>query len=285
MPTPILDAHLHFWDPDQLSYPWLEGALNRPFLPEHYLQATTGLGVEQAVFVECGCALDDRRRESDWMRSLVRDYSWIQGIVAGAPFETPAALPAYLDGLMQRGDGLIKGVRHTLPAGFDPDPAFISSIRRLAAYDLSFDLNAPQDVALSLAQACPEVTFILDHAGYPEIAQRRWEPWAGRVQALARCDNVHCKLSGLVTRAQPGRWTPADLRPYVRHVLAVFGVERALFGSDWPIVTRQSTPARWVDALHEILDEWLTPAEMRRIFSENARAVYRIENQRLKIKD
>ena len=94
--------------------------------------------------------------------------------------------------------------------------------------------HAQLPACTALARACPETTFVLDHAGKPYIRGGVLDPWRQNLAALARLPNVVCKLSGLVTEAEPATWTPAALRPYVEHLLSCFGPGRLLFGSDWP---------------------------------------------------
>lgn len=173
---------------------------------------------------------------------------------------------------------LLVGVRHQ--AQDEPDPGWLlrrdvmRGIAAAGAAGLVYDLlvRPPQaDAALDLARRLPEVSFVLDHAGKPDIAHGVWEPWATWITALAALPNVAVKLSGLVTEAAPG-WTPADVLPYARHVLDVFGPDRVMFGSDWPVCTLAASYAQ-VLALAE---EAVPAGDRNAVFGGTARRVYGI---------
>jgi len=128
---------------------------------------------------------------------------------------------------------------------------------------------------IALVDRCPDTRFVLDHLGKPEIRARRQEPWASEVAELALRPNVACKLSGLTTEADRHRWVVDDLRPYVEHALSVFGAERILYGSDWPVVDLAGGLRRWLTAVEKLLDP--LPARARTaIFGDNAERIYEI---------
>src|SRR5262249_47504004 len=129
--------------------------------------------------------------------------------------------------------------------------------------------------AIALVKACPNTRFVLDHAAKPGIASAELDPWRADIERIAALPNVVCKLSGLVTEADPARWTVEALRPYVDHVLACFEVERVFLGSDWPVIKTASSYARWVDAARALVDP-LPPSERRAVFMDNARRTYRL---------
>jgi predicted TIM-barrel fold metal-dependent hydrolase len=161
-----------------------------------------------------------------------------------------------LDALSKR--PLVVGVRQVLQgeASFDP---YIPKIARAGELGLVFDACVTQEQLprlTRLVQACPETTIVLDHLGKPHSPQ----PWGDDLARLAELPNVRCKLSGMEAELGP-EWTEADVRPYLEHALAVFGAERCLYGSDWPL-TRDH--ARWRTAVSNIAPGTL----------DNARAVY-----------
>ena len=124
-------------------------------------------------------------------------------------------------------------------------------------------------------RACPDVRFVLDHGGNPDIAGKKLEPWASNIAAIAKLPNVTCKLSGLVTNADKERWTVADLAPTVDHLLTAFGPTRLMFGGDWPVVLLASPYQRWADAARELL-AMVAPTDRQRVLHDNAVAVYRL---------
>src|SRR5690606_33950776 len=106
---------------------------------------------------------------------------------------------------------------------------------------------------IRLVRQCPDVSFVLDHIGKPDIKAGSLDPWRGELRELAAMKNVWCKLSGLATEADHAGWTPADLRPYLDHVVACFGFGRVMFGGDWPVSTQATDFPRWVATLDEAL--------------------------------
>jgi L-fuconolactonase len=157
-------------------------------------------------------------------------------------------------------------------------PEFIAGVRQLAAAGLSFDIcgKHPQMPAIvELVRQCPDVSFILDHAGKPGIRTGLLDPWREHLRQLAALPNVVCKFSGLVTEADHQHWTPAQLQPYVTHLLETFGPSRLLFGGDWPVAKLATGYRRWLDVARHFVAH-LSPAEQTAIFHDNAARIYRL---------
>lgn len=280
---PIVDTHLHLWDPQQLSYPWLAGVplLNRAYLLDDYRAACGAVAVEKLVFLQCECDPTQYVAEVDWVSGLAAGDRRIQGIVPWAPLEKGAAVAPELARLAK--NPLIKGIRRIIQ--FEPDPGFclrpgfVEGVRLLADFNLHFEICIKGDEqfrnVLALVAGCPQTRFILNHIGKPFIKERIVEPWAAMLGELAAMPNTVCKMSGLVTEADFGHWKRDDLRPYIDRVIACFGFERTLFGGDWPVAVQASTYPRWVGTL-----EWAlagaAPAQIRRVFRSNATEFYRL---------
>ena len=149
-------------------------------------------------------------------------------------------------------DTLVKGIRRLIQGenvDFCIQPNFINGVKTLARYGLSFDICIfhPQLAnAIRLVEQCPNIQFILDHIGKPDIKNQLFEPWKQEIKTLADFPNVYCKISGLVTEADHENWTAADLQPYIEHVIECFGFDRVIYGSDWPVSTLASDYPRWV---------------------------------------
>ncbi len=280
---PIVDTHLHVWDPGLLPYPWLASAptLNKQFLLADYDQACRPYTVEKMVFVQCEVDFGRYRDEVDWVSRLAERDGRIAGIVAWVPLEKGLAAEAEVGALAA--NKLLKGIRRIIQ--FEPDdgfclrPDFVKGVRLLAKYGLTFDIcvkgAAQTENVINLVRQCPEVTFILDHIGKPMIARREMEPWKSHIQTLASMPNVFCKISGLVVEADCKNWTVDDLRPYLDHVLERFGVNRVMFGGDWPVVLNAATLRRWIDVLDQATLT-LSPLERKRLFHDNGSAFYRL---------
>ncbi len=128
---------------------------------------------------------------------------------------------------------------------------------------------------IKMVQQCPDVRFILDHIGKPQIKNHLMEPWRSELRQLAQLPNVWCKMSGLVTEADHQKWTPADLRPYIDHVIDCFGFDRVLFGGDWPVAFQATEYPRWVSTLEDAI-AGASEREKRALFHDNAIVFYRL---------
>jgi len=278
---PIVDTHLHLWDPGYLRYPWLDGneKLNQVFLLDQYYEATQSISVEKMVFLQCDCLASQCEDEAAWVTDLARKDSRIQGIVPLAPLEEGNVVE-----ILERysANPLIKGVRRIIQYESDPffclNPGFISGVRLLTRFNYSFDIcinhkQLPQTI--NLVSKCPDVKFILDHIAKPDIKNGQIDPWRKDVAELAKFPNVFCKISGLVTEADTVNWTASDLKPYVDHVLNSFGIDRLIFGSDWPVVTQAATFKQWIEVLDDMLFH-VSQHELRKLYYENSIRFYRL---------
>jgi L-fuconolactonase len=279
--VPITDAHVHFWDPPRLDYPWLRNSpIGSPKLPSDYWNAVTGFKVERLVFVQAECRRDQSRSEAAWVEKLARDEPHIAGIVAFAPMDDEKALALALEDFSHR--PLVKGIRHLMQSEQEVDfclrPQFVAGVKRLAKSKLIFDVGARDDqlpAVTRLVEQCPEVSFVLDHLGNPRIQEGTFKPWDQNVRRLAALPNIWCKVSGAATRADWKSWKPDQLKPYVNHALQSFGFARVMFGSDWPVCTLACSFRQWVEVLGEITSG-CTRDERERLFSRNTKKFYGI---------
>jgi L-fuconolactonase len=273
----ILDAHVHFWDPHARRHAWLDEhpALNGRFGPEDYDPGRHDLG--GAIFVQADCREDEALGEALWVAELAASDPRVRGIVAYSPVHLGArAAPAVAAMAAQPG---VVGVRRLLqdePVSFVRDDAALADgVRLLADHGLPFDLCVRHQqlrAAGALVAACPDVTFVLDHLGKPPVATGELDPWQEDLARLAASGRVVCKLSGLTTEAGPG-WRPADLRPYLDVALDVFGPERCMVGSDWPVSTLATTVEAWLDLVVEATAQ-LAPDERDAVLHGTACTVY-----------
>ena len=280
---PIVDTHVHLWHPERLRYPWLTEvpALNRPYLLKDYNDASGELDIESIVFVQCDTHPDDGLKETAWVTDLATTVDpRIQGIVAWAPLEEGEQVAPFVEKLAE--NPLVKGIRRLIQSesvDFCVQPDFVSGVKTLSRYGLNFDICIfhPQLAnAIRLVEQCPHVQFILDHIGKPDIKNQLFDPWKQEIQTLATFPNVHCKISGLVTEADFETWTPADLQPYIEHVITCFGFDRVIYGSDWPVSTQATDYQRWVHTLTEAVSGCSSEA-LGNLFRDNAIKFYRLD--------
>jgi len=280
---PVVDAHLHLWDPTHFRMSWMDGnaVLDRPYGLTEYREHTAGIPIEAMVYLQVEVEPAYGLLEVDWVAARANEDPRIRAIVAWAPCEFGEQSRAYLEALV-KASPLVRGVRRLIQGEsleFAVQPRFVRGVQILPEYGLTFDicLKHPQlKNTLELVRQCPETSFILDHIGKPDIQAGLLDPWRSEIRTLASFPNVICKISGMVTEADFRNWTTADLRPYVDHVIACFGEDRIVYGGDWPVAFQASTYARWVETL-DGLTGGLSSSARRKLWRENANRFYRLE--------
>jgi predicted TIM-barrel fold metal-dependent hydrolase len=277
----IVDAHQHLWDLDLFHYAWLKDlpVLKQSFRMNDYCDATKGLAIEKSVHLEADVDEPFMVEETKYMLQLAdRSDNPLEGVVACGRPESKE-FKNHLERIL--GHPKLKGIRrilHTQPDDLGQSETFIENVNSLAGYGLSFDLCVlarQLPLAIRLVSRCPEVTFLLDHCGVPQVREKILDPWRANIHAIAKFPNVFCKISGLVAYADPHRWTAEDLRPYVDHAIECFGWDRVVFGSDWPVCTLSASYRQWVEALVS-LTRGAGEVNQKKLFQENAIRIYRL---------
>ncbi|MQT11780.1 amidohydrolase family protein [Segnochrobactrum spirostomi] len=272
----IVDTHLHLVYPDRFSYPWLADvpALAHPFPAEPYFAEAAALGIEAALHMEVDVAEADQEGETRFVTTL--DPRIVGAIASGRPER--ADFPAQLERLAAIPG--VKGLRrilHTSPDDLSEPALFAENIRRIAPLGWTFDLCVlarQLPVGRRLAERCPDVQFVLDHCGVPDIAAKAIDPWRAEIAAIAALPNVAAKISGIVAYAGAD-WTVDDLRPYVEHVIACFGWDRVVWGSDFPVCTLTADLSRWVAATHDLISG-TSADEQAKLLHRNAERIYHL---------
>lgn len=278
-----IDAHHHLWDPARRRHAWLDGddaaPIRRAFGVDDLAAVTAPAGVTATVLVQ---ALDEPAESADALATAART-ELIAGVVgwidlAAGPGSDPDADIAALRSL-PGGDKLV-GIRFALQSLHDTSFVDRADVRRAVAAvgraGLVYDLLTRSDQlddATRLVRALPGVQFVLDHLSKPPVASGELEPWRSRLTDLSALPNVVCKLSGLVTEADPAGWTTADLAPYADTVFAAFGPDRVMFGSDWPVCLLAGGYDRVVATTAELI-AGLGPADQAAVWALTARRVY-----------
>ena len=276
--TSGVDAHHHVWRIARGDYGWLQPtpalvAICRDFALDELRPQLAAANIDATVLVQAAPTvaethylLEVAQQSAGLVRGVV---GWVD-LGAGDAVQTLSTLAA---------NPLLKSVRPMLHDLADPAwilrPEVQSALSALPALGLRFDaLVRPRELKAlrAMLAAHPDLAVIVDHCAKPEIAAGGWEPWAADITAIAAQSSAHCKLSGLVTEAGGG-WTIDALRRYVDHVIACFGAERVIWGSDWPVVTLAASYAEWHEA-SEVLLAALSPAERAAVRGGNARRCY-----------
>ena len=215
MNFPIIDSHFHIWDVNALSYPWLDNRvkLNKPYLFADYELETEGLDIEGTVYVEVTST--DYMKEIEWVSGEAKKNVKLKGIISWCPVENKSLIKAELERLST--NSLVKGVRRMLKKDPDPElclrPSFIEGVRLLPDYGLVYDmaiLPGLMDNVYEMLKQCPNVKFVLEHCGEPDIKNNGFEVWSSNISRISALPNVYCKLSGLLTKADSEKWTVED---------------------------------------------------------------------------
>lgn len=276
--VPMIDSHVHFWDPERLSYPWLEEEprLNRRFDLADLASATGRAPLEGFIFVEGNPVPEQALDEARMIREIAEQDSRLLGIVAFADLTRPQDLGKTLEAY--RALGRVCGVRHNIqgmPRGFCLSDAFVAGVQEVGRQGFTFDLCATHDQldeVVQLAAACPNTRLILDHCGKPGIDAGLRDPWREHIRELAALPHLWCKISGLLTEAGT-EWSEEQLLPYVEHVVAEFGAERIMYGGDWPVLTLAGTYGEWYQFTRRFTAKWSLP-ERQGFFHQNALRCY-----------
>ena len=287
---PIIDTHQHLWDLDTVHLRWVKGRplLNRSFVTKDYLEATRGLNVVKAVYMEVAAEPDELVTEAEYVIGLCRrdDNPTCAAVIGGRPAQ--AGFADYLARF--KGNPYVKGVRHIQREKGWLSDELVAGVRLLGKVGMSFDLCIPPDqleLGAKLVDRCPDTRFVLDHCGnadpkafppahgkLPEVHPAHdAEVWCRGIDALARRKNVICKISGIVARAPKDNWGAEDLAPVVNYCLDAFGPDRVVFGGDWPVCTQTATFRQWVTALKEIIRS-RPVAQQRKLLHDNAVGFY-----------
>jgi predicted TIM-barrel fold metal-dependent hydrolase len=276
----IIDTHLHLIDRSVLRYPWLSAtpALDRDFSEGDYAVQARRAGIEAALHMEVDVDPADIDAETDHVKALAgRQGSLLVGAIASCRPEEKG-FAAYLE--RQIADPFVKGFRrvlHVVPDDLSEGALFRENILRMAGSRLTFDLVVqPHQIpkAIALADLVPDVAFVLNHCGVPDIKGRKEHPWRQHMTEIARRPNVTAKISGVVAYADAESWSVETLKPYVEHTIGAFGWDRVGWGSDWPVCTLGGGLAIWVAATHALL-AGASAGEQEKLLSGNAKKLWR----------
>lgn len=281
-----IDAHHHLWDLAVRDQPWMTGdgmdPLRRNFGIDEYVAQARKNGIAASVVVQTVAEVS----ETEELLDLAAATSHVTGVVGWVDLAA-TDVGGQLDRLLARPSGAwLVGIRSLVQ--YEPDPGWLArptvlaGLREVAACGLVNELLVLPHQLDAVATAASEVgesRFVLDHLGKPALATATWEPWATDLTVVAQCDNVSAKISGLVTEADWSAWTPDDVRPYLDHALSVFGPDRLLFGSDWPVCTLAASYERVVELAATFVGA-LSASDRAAVLGGNATEIYSLQPSR-----
>jgi len=285
---PIVDSHIHLIDRARFSYSWSTGSpwataaprLNRSWTADDLTSYAKPYQVEGFVFVEADVDMPQYLAEAEWVAEMASNDSRIMGCVTCLPLEEGPAIESEMARIAALRP--VRGIRRLIQNFSDSaiilQDNFVDGVNLLAKYNLSFDICIDHhqfENAFELIRRCPDVVFILDHIGKPDIQAGRFEPWHRHIREVSKLPNVVCKLSGVLTQANHATWTANQVLPYIAHVVNCFGVDRVLFGGDWPVLELASSYREWVDIVDQAINH-LGASGKRKVFRDNAMRIYRL---------
>jgi L-fuconolactonase len=270
-----IDSHQHFWHLDRGDYGWLTPQLApiyRDFSPDDLAPVLARHDIARTILVQAAPTV----AETEFMLEIASRTPWVAGVVGWVEFTAEDA-PETIARLAV--DGTLVGLRPMVHDIADVDwlarADLAPAIRAMIEHDLVFDalVKPPHLPTLRrFIERFPELRIVIDHGAKPEIARGVEQPWLDEMRAIAAGGNITCKLSGLVTEASRD-WRPDDVLPYCERLIELFGPDRLLWGSDWPVVDLAGGYDVWrmltAEALHV-----LEPAARAAVLGGNAARVY-----------
>jgi len=292
----IVDAHHHFFDLDNLKYEWMKGPnqlkihlagdltpIRKNYFVEDFKQDAKDLNVVKSVHLQAECA--DEIAETKWLQSVADKHGFPQAIIAHADLRS-SELEKVLE--VYRALPNVRGIRQLANWSSEPDlrmtdkdllgdANWVKGLHTLEKYNYSFDLQVWHHQLKQAAQVVagvPKVLFVLNHTGMPlDRTPKTHEEWKEGMKALASHSNVAVKISGLGMTDH--HWTVDSLRPYVIGTIEIFGVERCMFASNFPIDKLLSDYTKLFNAFKEIVKDF-SAQDQQKLFHDNASKYYRI---------
>jgi L-fuconolactonase len=274
----MIDSHQHFWKYNAVKHSWIDdemSALRTDFLPNHLAPLLKVAGVKACVAVQA----DESEDENEFLLDLAKNNPLIKGVVGWLDFmsnDLSDKLDYYSD------FNLIKGFRYILQGQTQRDimlnSAFKSNIHLLRKYNYVYDILIFPDqlkYAEKLVSEFPNQVFVLDHMAKPLIKSGEIDQWKKDITALAKHENVFCKVSGMVTEADWKSWKYEDYFPYLDIVFQTFGTKRLLFGSDWPVCNLAGGYPKMMGIVQRFTSG-LGVSEQADFFGENAIKCYQL---------
>ena len=275
--VPVVDSHHHFWEIDKFDYSWMpDGSpLAVDYGPTQLAPLIKAAGIDYTVVVQAVSSSDEAR----WLLELADQNDFIAGIVGWVDLTDPKV--GYTLDELQRSK-YFKGVRHIWEGENDPgwivNSGAINGLQELVRRDLTFDFLAkPPNLPFipQVMEQVPDLRAVVDHIGKPLIADHLVEPWLSDMRKVASINGIHCKISGMITEADQQSWIADDLRPYVHHILGMYGTDRLMFGTDWPVCTLAGEYQTVADTTRGILNS-LSHTAKADVFGGTAIRFYRL---------
>lgn len=273
-----IDAHQHFWKYDRVRDSWIDNSMSvlmHDFLPHELKEEMNSNKIDGCVAVQA----DQSEEETNFLLQLAKSNSFIKGVVGWVDLRAEN-----VDNRLAHfaANKKLKGLRHIIQA--EPNEHYMlqndfkRGISFLSKYGLTYDiLIFPKHLgtALELVKQFPEQPFVVDHMAKPLVKNQIFSPWQEQIEALAQFPNVHCKVSGLITEADWYSWEQKHLKPYLDIVFRAFGMDRLMFGSDWPVCKLAGNYTATCNVMKEYLKEF-SIEDQAKFWGQNATKFYNL---------
>lgn len=277
-PMTVIDCHHHFWTFGKREHkfpPAVGTRLDHDYMPEHLRPQLKATGVDKTILVQ---VLNEVGETHEFLQ-MSKDVDFVAGVVGWVPLTDPKACAQALDGM--KGRGKLVGIRTLIAYEPDPkwlvQPAVIESLKLLAKAGLVFEaipVNEAQfESVLAVTREIPDLKVALNHLGNPPVPEKSWEPWASNLARAAALPNMSVKLSAGLALVVRWKWSTEEIGRYADHVIGLFGADRVMAGSNWPVVELGGTYAQ-VRQGHVDLIAKLSPSERAKILGGSATRIY-----------
>ncbi|HEX5169533.1 MAG TPA: amidohydrolase family protein [Cyclobacteriaceae bacterium] len=278
MPDQLIDAHQHFWKFDPIRDSWITddmAVIQRDFFPNDLKPLLKHHNIKGCVAVQA----DQSEVENVFLLSLADQEDFIMGVVGWIDLQAEDVgekLAKYKE------HKELKGFRHILQGEKQRDfmlrPSFLSGINKLNQFNYTYDILIFHDqlkFTEEFVKKFPNQPFVIDHIAKPYIKDKKIDEWKQDMNAIAKYENVSCKISGMVTEADWKNWKHGDFRPYLDVVVEAFGMRRIMYGSDWPVCLVAAS----YDNMFSIVRDYFSTfsaAEQNMFFGDNAIKFYNL---------
>jgi L-fuconolactonase len=274
-----IDGHQHFWKVNRGDYHWMSPTvpvLHRDYLPDDLTPHLTKHRIARTILVQAAQTV----AESNYLLELAAKHSFIAGVIGWLDLESPD-FPRQFE--LYRNNPRFIGLRPMLQDISDPAwivrPQVLKALKLVAENDFPFEFltyTRHLPYVLQALESVGPLRAVIDHISKPEIRERKLEPWKQFMSQAGRHEALYCKLSGMITEADPVHWSTEDLRPYIEHAVDSFGWDRVIFGSDWPVCLLAGSYDQVIQALIEVLRPRMDEEAERKLFGINAARFYKL---------
>ncbi|PFN78150.1 amidohydrolase [Bacillus sp. AFS076308] len=274
----ILDSHQHYWDISRKDYGWLTpetGRLYTNYLPEHLKPLREKFNIQCTIVVQAAPSLE----ETNFLLELAEKEKSIAGVVGWLDLESDEFLDCFQ---FYRKHTKFIGIRpmiQDLPSDWLLKEKVMEHLRIVAEEEFPIDLQAnPRHLPsiLYLLEQLPSLRGVIDHIAKPPMKKGLWEPWKGLMERIASYPNIMCKISGLVPERTDAPWSRDTIKPYVDHIISIFGTERIMFGSDWPVCLYSASFEEVFQLFHSFLKASWSKKARENVFFHNAARFYKL---------